>query len=130
MGVRLPSVASKVLANAALAGNGEAPVLISPPLNLSIDFEQVLIFCYFNITPGASTTGVTGRIRRGVDATGTLITLANTITVVAANSYQLAMMYIDTPGAAAGVQYTMTGQTIAQTVQATIADGCIIVMAL
>ena len=99
-------------------------------MNLSLDFEQVLIFAYFNITPGASTTGVTGRIRRGNSTAAPLVSLANTITVVAAQSYHLAMVYIDTPGAVAGVQYTLTGQTIAQTAQATLADGCIIVMAL
>jgi len=130
MGVRLPTASSTVLQNGALNGNTEFIVLTTPPMNISLDFQQVLISAYINVTPGASTTGITGRIRRGTTAAGQLVSLANTLTVVAGSSYQFMMCYIDTPGAVAGIQYTFTAQTIAQTVQAIVNDGCIIVMAL
>ena len=130
MGARLPSSASTFLQNAALSGNGEFIVLTTPPMNPSIDFQLVMIFAYINVTPGASTTGVIGRIRRGATAAGPLLSLSNTLTVAAGNSFQFMMCYIDIPGAVAGVQYTFTAQTVAQTVQAAVNDGCIIAFAL
>lgn len=68
---------------------------------------------------GATTTGVTVRCRRGVDATGTLVGTAETPNVAAAAPVDLAGAYVDQPGELANASYVITVQQTAATAAGT-----------
>jgi hypothetical protein len=75
----------------------------------------VVISAAGSMTIGASTTAVTLRCRRGVDATGALVGTAEVPTEVAANQAILAGSWVDTPGELANATYVVTVQQTAAT---------------
>lgn len=69
------------------------------------------------LTTGVATTAVTPRVRRGVDATGTLIDEANTVTLGAAagSTEQFEISVTDDGADLAGATYVLTLQQTAAT---------------
>jgi len=130
MGVRFPGAGNITLVNTVVVTTAETVVLTSSPLNLALDFEQVLILWMLEFTMGTGGTLYQVRIRRGAALTSTLISTVLGEQVTAANSYLRSGCYVDTPGAIAGQQYSITFAQLAATANASIADGCIAVIAL
>jgi hypothetical protein len=74
-------------------------------------------------TTGAGTTAVTPRIRRGTDATGTLIGEANAVTATASTTIEVEHEETDTPGDVASVSYVLTIQQTAAAANGTALHG-------
>jgi hypothetical protein len=131
MGVRLPSAGNQVLQNALPANNTEVIVLTSQPINISLDFQQVLIFWYISIQAGTSTASIGVKLRRGATTAGLLLNGANAgITLAAGQAQNLTGCWIDTPGAVAGIQYSIGLVQTGATGAGTMLDQSILVMAL
>jgi hypothetical protein len=129
MGVRFPGSANQQpIVNT--ANTAETAVLVSQPLNLSLDFQQVIIIWYVNWTPGASTTTTTWRLRRGNGITGAALTTQLLDGLVVGNRTFFSGMFSDVPGAVAGIQYSVTGQQTGGTAPGVVSDGNILVFAL
>lgn len=62
------------------------------------------------ISTGTGTTSGTLRVRRGVDATGALVGVAQAETVTAGNTIDMELQVVDTPGEVAGQSYVVTYQ--------------------
>ena len=108
-GGRLPFAFSNTsIANAALAA--ETVVVTTPPLNPGLDFSFILIFFQWTGAPiGTTGNGVTMQARRGTAVAGTLVLGGSPVfTVVAGNNFTGFAMWVDTPGAVAGQQYSGT----------------------
>lgn len=131
MGARLPSGGNTVLQNALPANNTEVIVLTSQPLNISLEFQQIMIWWYVSITAGASVASIGTKLRRGATTAGALLNgAAAGITLASGNSGQLVGCWIDTPGAVAGQQYSLGLVQTGATGASTMLDQCIVVMAL
>ena len=65
MGVRFPSVATTTSVGVLPATGAETVVATTPPLNIPLDFAQVLLFWWFVGNTGAGTVGLVASIRRG-----------------------------------------------------------------
>jgi len=132
MGVRLPSVATPpqpTITN--IVTTAETIVLTSPPLNIPLDFSQILLFWWLTMTVGTTTTAVFVRIRRGNALTGTnLFQVATTSTAAGGNALSLSGCYGDIPGAVAGQQYVLTIQQTAATANGQLNDGALIAVVL
>lgn len=119
MGVRFPSVASNALIGIYGATGAETIVCTTPPLVLPLDSAQVIILWYVSFATGTGTTAVQPVIRRGTVLTAPRINGAANVVVTAALDAELSGWYIDTPGVASGVQYSLslfaTGTTGAAT---------------
>jgi hypothetical protein len=72
------------------------------------------------VTTGASTTALTPRWRRGIDATGVLVGEGNPVTAAAATNNDLSFNVTDTPGEVAGQTYVLTVQATAATANGTV----------
>lgn len=79
----------------------------------------VALSCAGSMIIGATTTAVTLRCRRGVDATGTLVQAAEVPTAIAGNQAVLAGAWVDTPGELANGSYVITVQQTAATANGT-----------
>jgi hypothetical protein len=124
MGVRFPSVRTNVIVNANLVTVAETVIATTPPLNLPLDFADILLLAYFVINPvGASTTSVSWRIRRGTTTAGAQVMVSPGSTPATAGVFfSTSMQYFDTPGAVAGQQYTLTCNQNAATANGTVVD--------
>lgn len=129
MGVRFPSAASNVIVNVAF-GAAETVICTTPPINLSIDSAQVLLFFYYAITTGATTTTLRSHLRRGTAVGGVLLNqdLANQVT--AGNTVFSSGCYIDTPGTQAEVQYSLTTTQTGATGNGAVLDVCLLAVVL
>lgn len=126
MGVRFPSVASTAIVNATLVTTAETVVATTPPLNLPLDFALVFLLFYFNGTTGATVTGVQYRLRRGTTVAGALVPAAfGSLIVGAAAQMTSSSFYVDTPGAVAGQQYSLTLTQVGATGNGSMTDVCI-----
>jgi len=130
MGVRYPSVATNVALNVLPATNAETIICTTPPLTIPLDFAQIIIFWFAQITTGTSTTSLQMRVRRGATLAGAIIGTGWTLTIGAALNALPNGCYIDTPGAVAGQQYTLTCSQQGVTVAGTLIDQCLIAFAL
>ena len=131
MGARFPSVWSNVIQNQLPASAAETVICQLPPFNISLDFSQILLQWFANITSGATSTSLVFRIRRGLTTAGVFIGVAtwgNTTT--AGNTYVLSGSYADTPGAVAGQQYVLTCVQTAATGVGTVFDVSLLAFAL
>src|SRR5260370_42368581 len=108
MGVRFPSVATTTSVGVLPATGAETVVATTPPRNIPLDLAQVLLFWWFVGNTGAGTVGLVASIRRGAAVSGTLVVAAQQVLVTAASSAELTGCFIDTPGAVAGQQYSLT----------------------
>src|SRR5437868_6296431 len=130
MGVRLPSVVSTTILNSPILTTAETIVVTSPAINLSLDFQALLIFWYANIAAAASTTSVIARLRRGAALTGTVINVASLTVATASAGFSTSGCYVDTPGAVAGQQYSLTLALSAASANSAVNDVALVVMGL
>ncbi len=131
MGVRFPSVATTTIVNALPASGAETVILTTPPLNLALDFEQIFIFWYCTLFLGTGTATLLTSLRRGTTVAGALLTSGlSPLTVTAGNNEMVSGCFIDTPGAVAGQQYSLTMAQNIATVAGTLRDVCMIAFAL
>lgn len=131
MGVRFPSVASTTVANVLPASAAETVICVLPAFDIPLDFAQIIIEWFAQITVGTSTTSLVFRIRRGTTVAGAQIGAAPwTFTTVAANLVSISGQYVDTPGAVGGQQYCLTCVQTADTVAGTLSDVCLVAYAL
>ncbi len=130
MGVRFPSVSSNTILNSPIVTSAETVVVTTPPLNLALDFAQILLFWYIVLTVGAAGNAIIPRLRRGTTIAGTLVNVAFNQTAVAGNIVASSGSYADTPGAVAGQQYSLTMQVNAATANSTVQDVSLIAFAL
>lgn len=79
----------------------------------------VAVSCAGSMITGATTSAVTLRCRRGVDATGALVGVAEVPTEIAGNQVNLAGAWLDTPGELANATYVITVQQTAATAAGT-----------
>src|SRR6267143_6611224 len=105
MGVRFPGVGITQPLASQLGINTLTAILTSTPLNISLDFQQVIIMGMYMFTPGAGATSVTFRIHNGPTAASGQITQW-TLPVTAGITNYTSFCYPHTPGAVAGMQYT------------------------
>jgi len=132
MGVRMPSVASTTIVTATLVAATEAVVVTSPPLNIPFDFSLVLLAWYVEWLSG-NVAGLTAfRIRRGTTTGGTQVNVNNTgITTPAAAQHFIASgFYVDTPGAVAEQQYSVTATIPSASSSGTVDDVSLLIFVL
>lgn len=130
MGVRYPTVSTTAIVNANIVTTAETIIATTPPLTLPLDFAQVLLFWYAVISLGASITSWGAKIRRGAALTSPLVNVAAGPAVIPTACSFFSGMYIDTPGAVAGQQYSLTATMTAATTNSTVNDVCLIAFAL
>lgn len=131
MGVRFPSISSTTFIGPLPANANETILLTTPPLNISLDFSQIIIQWAGSITAGATVTGHQFRLRRGTTLAGALVFASTWVqAVTAANAGVFSGVYVDTPGAVAGQQYTLSLGQIGATGAGVFNDGCLLAFAL
>jgi len=109
MGVRFPSVATTAFIGPLPASAAETICATTPPLTIPLDFSQVILLWSFTFLAGTGTTGFSMRIRRGTTTGGAQVGGHSwDFTIAAAASSCYGGAYVDTPGAVAGQQYTLT----------------------
>ncbi len=98
------------LVNTSIAAAGtETVILTTPPFELPIDSQSVLLLGYIGATIGAAVTGWTLQFRRGTLITSPAISVGTlAMSVTAGNNVSFPFMFVDTPGIVAGVQYSLT----------------------
>jgi len=119
-----------VIVNTTPTGSAETVVVTTPPLNLPLDFATVFVFWYVAALTGINTLTQTLRLRRGSLVTGALVNVSQNWTIAASVNSIFPGMYIDTPGAVAGLQYSVTYQGNGATGNATIGDVCLMALVL
>ena len=130
MGVRFPGSGTVQTFTANLPNTAEGPIIVSAPLNLALDFQQIIILWVVMLTLGTGTTALTLRLRRGTSITGNLVTTQGVNPAAAATTITISGVYADVPGAVAGQQYTLTGQQTGGTGAASNLDGNMTLLAL
>ncbi len=130
MGVRATSVQSTTLVNAAVAINAETVIVTSPPISQPLDNAVVFVFWYMAHTVGLGAGSSAYRLRRGSAVTGTLINVAAAINSIAGQIVLGVGMYFDSPGAVAGVQYSLTCLDSVSTAVGAVQDAALLVMVL
>jgi hypothetical protein len=113
-GGRVPFVFSAAVVGS-LANAAETVVCTTPPLNPGNDSPFVILLGIVTVTAGTNATLLNLKCRQGTTALGPNAGLPSTITAVAGTQYAVAVMGVDTPGAVAGLQYSLTGQATAAT---------------
>jgi hypothetical protein len=109
----------------------EVAMLTSPPLNPGLDSQNVLVLAMLSASAiGTNGTQLIGRIRQGSGIGGTALTGTFTTTTAATNAMSMTLVAMDTLGAAAGQQYTLTVQVTNATATTSISNGIILAMAL
>jgi hypothetical protein len=130
MGVRFVSNGNNTIVNTTVTTTTETVVATTPATNLTLDYQQVLLFWYFVFTTGAATTALTVRLRRGTTISGTLLNVATSTPVSASSAYYLSGCYTDIPGIVAEQQWSITIQAAGATGNGTVNDACIALIAL
>lgn len=109
MGVRFATVFSTTLANALPATNAETVILTAGPINLAVDNAPVFLFWSANITPGTSVTAHSFLLRRGTTTVGTSVAPGSWVTPTTATvTISSSGWYVDSPGVAAALFYSLT----------------------
>lgn len=120
MGVRFNSVFSTTFIGPLPASAVETVLVTSPPLTPAIDTAAIFLFWTFALLAGTGTVSATLTIRRGTSTAGANITPGGFVQAIAAGANGLfSGVWVDTPGAIAGQQYSLTitqnGATVAGT---------------
>lgn len=129
MGVRFPGVGINTPIVANLLTSTISAIFTCPPLNLSLDFQQVILMGMYMFVPGTGCTSVTFRLHNGPTTAGAQFaqwSLPVTAAIVTYTSFS----YPFIPGAVAGVQFTFSGQQVGASAPATSNDGSFIVFCL
>lgn len=108
-----------------LVTTAETAAITSQPVSTSLDGDNIGINGSLDITTGASVTAVVIRVRRGSGTGGALVGNAITHTIGAAVSGSLPFDVVDTPGAVAGQQYTVTAQQTAATTNGSVTQSSV-----
>lgn len=118
----LAEYSTKTIANATTANTAETVVAQLPSVSNYGSGNRVQLHGYVNIQPGATTTGLTFRIRRGVDATGLLVSSAinETAGLAAGAAGDYTIDTEESPAEIAGASYVLTVQQAAGTAGGTI----------
>jgi hypothetical protein len=131
MGVRYPQVSSTVIANAMPATITETVLCILPPINISLDFAQIIIQWFASILMPGNGGNMNMRLRRGTTTAGAIVGNGPyLVTAAASTTVLLSQVYVDTPGAVAAQQYCLTCATIGNNVAGTLNDVCMLAYAL
>lgn len=96
----------------AVVTTAETVAALTNGVSLTYDNDQVNVTGNVLLTAGTGTTSVTVRCRRGNGVNGAIVGTAQPVSVVAGNNVALPVDFLDTPGAVAGQQYSIT---VAQT---------------
>ncbi|SRR6266849_4145419 len=129
MGVRFPSVASTTIVTVSVPA-AETVIVTTPPLNISLDFAQIILLWYVLLTSGTGTTSLVYLLRRGTTTAGALLNVSAIDQTTAGNNTRRSGVYVDTPGAVAAQQYSLTLAQTGLTVNGTVLDVCMIAFAL
>lgn len=129
MGVRFPSVQSTTILTSTLVTTTESVIVTTPPLTLPLDSAVVLLGFSANILGGTGVTGLSFNIRRGTLVSSTLVNAQGATFMSAGNAFEIGGMYFDTPGPAAGVQYSISVGQQSATANGTVRDVCLIAFA-
>src|SRR6266852_58152 len=108
MGVRYPTVSTTTVLGVSISGAGESVMCTTLPLNIPLDFAQVILLWYCLWLTNTTGTTVAWRLRRGTTTAATLINVSNTLPTGAAIQMAHSGIYVDTPGAVAGQQYSLS----------------------
>jgi len=130
MGVRWPSNGNSNAGGLVIPATVPTVALLSAPLNLSIDNQQVLLQWYLAVTWGGDITSVVLKIIRGSTAGGTLLNSGVTVQVTSADTLVLGGCWTDIPGIVANQQYAVTLTTAGGVADSTVADASIALIAL
>jgi hypothetical protein len=130
MGVRFPSVATTTILGTLPSNGAETIIATTPPLTIPLDFAQVILLWYFLGNSGASTSALLFLLRRGTTVAGTLINVSSGSLVTAAAGVRFSGVYVDTPGAVAGQQYSLSEIGVGTTGAGITNDVCLIAFAL
>jgi hypothetical protein len=129
-GGRVPFVLSTTLLGN-LNNAVETAVCTTPPLNPGLDSAVVLVLgCYALGALGATGGALQTQVRRGADVTGVALFPTGTLVVAAGGSALVTIIVSDTPGAVAGVQYTMSGRAVGATAPSALVTTLLIALAL
>jgi hypothetical protein len=131
MGVRFPSVQTNTFVGPLPASAVETVVLTTPPLTLPLDGAVVILLWMAMIAGGATTTDLDFRLRRGTTSAGVQVGATSwNLTAVVGSGRALGGWYFDTPGAVAGIQYSLTVAQVGATGAGTFNDGALLAFAL
>ncbi|SRR6266446_3389256 len=130
MGVRFPGGGTTANLGNYPASGAETIIFTTPPVSISIDFAPVFILWYYSLAVGAGTTSILVRIRRGAALTSLLINNAGVQAVTAATNTITAGLWVDTPGAVAAVQYSLSVSGTGTTGAAAFIDGGMLAFSL
>jgi len=130
MGVRWPGNANKDLQTNSVDATVATTVLITEPLNTSIDNARVLLLWYVALSLGADLTNVVVNLYRGTDTTGTQLTRTSQADVGAGPAVVMSGVYIDDVGIAADTRWNIGVTTQGGADASTVTDGCIAVIGL
>lgn len=130
MGVRFPGQGTTTPQTTVITASGETLIGVSAPLNIALDFQQVMIFWYMLMTCGTGTVNVIVRLYRGSSTAGTLLNSGLSATATAATNFPSGGCFVDTPGAVAGQQYALSVQQGSGTGGGTLRDLCLLVLGL
>lgn len=112
------------------AAGTEIIVFTTPPLNIPLDNSQITLAWYLQFNTGAGTTSYALRIRRGNALAGALVNILNQVACAAATVISCGGVYVDTPGAVGGQQYSLTLAGTGTSGAATFGDGSLIAFVL
>lgn len=87
--------------------------------------SDVVLSGTVQVTAGTGTTALVVRVRRGTDATGTLIGEAETDTTTAGNLIAIAIQVRDTPGEVSNQSYVITVQQTGASGNGTISNAAL-----
>jgi len=109
MGVRFPSVQSNVFVGPLPANATETVVCTTPPFTPPQDFSVIFISWFFAFLAGTGVTSVFFNLRRGTTTGGAALRLNpwGLAQTASANGF-FSGNYFDSPGAVAGLQYSLT----------------------
>lgn len=122
MGVRIGSSSNANIVAAAVVTTAETIIAQTGPIGQAVDNAQVLVFAYALITPGTAATAITVRLRRGTTVASPAINIPVAVGVAAGAPFILNLSYVDSPGVAAGLQYSLSVQFTSATGNSTIND--------
>lgn len=128
MGVRYPSAVTNTFIGPLPANANSTIVLTTPPMLLTVDSPQVLLFFCADITAGTTVTRHIFSINRN---NVVAVFAVNLVRQAVAGARDLMMgCYLDNAGLASSVFYSLAVQQFGATGAGTWNDGCLIAMLL
>jgi len=129
-GGRVPFVFT-VAAAANLLTNAETAVLTTPAINPPSDQAIVLVLgTIAGIGVGTGGTLMVARMRQGSGLAGGTVGPTWQQTTAVGNTTSATLVALDTPGAVAGLAYTMSGQMLGASANSGVSSGFLIALAL